>query len=148
MTAIGVQLGSGISRYYSLFLDMTGAQADIYSRQQSGNLSGTGDPNQTFVKQYKLTVKLARPKTTDEIMDPEHTGGYHPDEYWTLLYPASAALRYRDIVTLSTTEGGADYIVTSPTASYWGINPAMKKATVRRVVNLSGPGTADQGWPG
>jgi hypothetical protein len=128
---------------------MRGAQVDVYQRQQSGNLSGTGDPNQTFVKQFKLTCAIAKPRTTDEIVDPMHQGGYNPDEYWTLLYPSSATIRYRDLVTLSTTEGGADYIVTQPIVSFWGNSPAIKKATIRRVVNLSGPGfPVAEGWPG
>jgi len=141
-------IGSGLSRYWSIYLDLTGMTVGWWSRTWAGNLSGYEDPNQIFSGAINLTVRIARPRTTDEIMDPERQAGYATDEYWTMLYPSSATIRYRDVIQMSTSEGVANFIVTDPTAAPWGPVPVVKRTTIRRVVNLSGGGQpVATGWP-
>jgi hypothetical protein len=147
MSATANQIGVGMSRYWSIYLDLTGQQVGWNNRTWQGNLSGYGDPTQQFSGPVTLTVRIARPRTTDEIVDPERQAGYMTDEYFTMLYPSSAIIRYRDVMTLSTTEGPANFIVTTPTMAPWGNSPVVKKTTIRRLVNLSGPGPIDSGWP-
>lgn len=145
-------IGSGLSYYFStIYLGLNGYNVQWWPRTWTGNLSGYEDSQQQFSGNpniTNLTVRLARPKTTDEIMDPEHQAGYTTDEYYTMLYPSSATIRYRDLMVLSTTEGPAFYIVTNPTAAPWGQTQVLKKTTIRRWVNVSGGGQpVSQGWP-
>ena len=147
MSQTANQIGNGMQFYWSIYLNLTGLHVDWYNRTWMGNLSGYEDPTQQFSGPNRLTVRIARPKTNDEIVDPERGAGYDPDEYFTMLYPSSATVRYRDIIQLSNTEGVANFIVTSPTAAPWGNVQVVKRTTIRRVVNLSGPGSTDQGWP-
>jgi len=147
MSAIANLYGGGMAVYWSKYLDLTGLQVGLNNRTWAGNLSGYGDPQQQFSGPQTLTVRIARPRTQDEIVDPQHQAGYMTDEYWTMLYPSSAIIRYRDLISLSTTEGPANFIVTSPSEAPWGNIPVVKRSTIRRLVNVSGPGQTDMGWP-
>jgi hypothetical protein len=148
MSTMANLYGQGMAWYWSKFLDLTGYVVGWNNRTWAYNLSGYGDPAQQFSGPVTLTVRLARPRTNDEIVDPERMAGYIPDEYWVMLYPASAMVRYRDVITISTGEGPANYIVTSPTAAPWGQTRVVMKTEIRRLVNVSGPGQpVEQGWP-
>ena len=137
-----------MSVYWSKYLDLTGQTVDWYARTWSGNLSGYEDPTQQFSGPVTLTVRKASPQMTDEVLDPTHQAGYTTDESWTMLYPSSAIIRYRDIIQTSTSEGTVNWLVTTPTAAPWGNVEVIKKTRVRRLVNISGGGQPNSlGWP-
>lgn len=109
-------------------------------------MSGYEDSTQQFSGGIQIKVRKARPEMTDELVDDK--AGYLADESWTMLYPSSAVIRYRDIITLSTSEGYTFFMVTTPTAAPWGDIEVIKKARVRRVVNVSGEGQPTiTNWP-
>ena len=147
MSQMANLMGNGLSFYWSKYLDLTGFNVDWYNRNWTGNLSGYGDPLQQFSGPVTLTVRKARPDMSDELVDPGRDAGYMADESWTMLYPSSAVIRYRDIIQTSTSEGVVNWMVTTPTAAPWGGAEVIHKTRVRRVVNISGGGGSGRGWP-